>query len=129
MKDGAFKEIFSHFNDVENVLGTGSQGTIVYRGKYGQHEIAMKRVMKLASSADEQEILIMLQTDRHPNILKYFAKEEDKNFTYIGMELCEFNLATFVRDHELRQTMTTKTILQQTADGLNHLHQFNISMK
>ena len=126
---GTFKEIFKHFNDAENSLGTGSYGTIVYRGKFGEREIAIKRVLKSVSSAVEREISIMMKIDRHPNILKYFAKEEDENFIYIGTELCEGNLATFVQDktHNMRQKITTKEIFQQTADGLNYLHQMDIS--
>ena len=129
MKDRAFKEIFKHFNDAENSLGDGSYGTIVYRGRFGQREIAIKRVMKTVSKEVEREISIMMKIDRHPNILKYFAKEEDENFIYIGTELCELNLATFVQDksHNMRQKMTVNLILKQTADGLNHLHQLNIS--
>ena len=129
MKDGAFKEIFKHFNNAENSLGTGSYGTIVYRGRFGQREIAIKRVLKTVSKAVEREISIMMKIDRHPNILKYFAKEEDENFIYIGTELCELNLATFVQDqkHNMSQKMKVKLILSQTADGLNHLHQMNIS--
>ena len=129
VKDGAFKEIFKHFNDAENSLGDGSYGTIVYRGKFGQREIAIKRVLKTVSKAVEREISIMMKIDRHPNILKYFAKEEDENFIYIGTELCELNLATFVQNkiHNMRQKIAVNLILSQTADGLNHLHQLNIS--
>ena len=129
VKDGAFKEIFKHFNDVENSLGTGSYGTIVYRGRFGQREIAIKRVLKTISKEVEREISIIMKIDRHPNILKYFAKEEDENFIYIGTELCLGNLVTFIQDktHNMRQKITTKEIFQQTADGLNHLHQLNIS--
>ena len=128
MKDGAFKEIFKHFNDAENSLGDGSYGTIVYRGRFGPRDIAIKRVLKTISKVVEQEISIMMKIDRHPNILKYFAKEEDENFIYIGTELCELNLATFVQDkkNNMMQEMTVN-LIKQTADGLNHLHQLNIS--
>ena len=127
MEERPFKEIFEHFDDQANLLGTGSNHTRVYRGKFGLREIAIKRVLKTVSKAVEREISIMLQTDRHANILKYFAKEEDKNFIYIGTELCEGNLATFIKDSALRQKMAIKSILQQTAEGLNHLHQLSIS--
>ena len=85
--------------------------------------------MKTVSKEVERETSIMMQIERHPNILKYFAKEEDENFIYIGTELCELNLATFIQDksHNMRQKMTVNLILKQTADGLNHLHQLNIS--
>ena len=125
--DGAFRDIFKHFNDAGNLLGTGSYGTIVYRGKFGKREIAIKRVLKMVSRAVEREISVMLKIDRHPNILKYFAKEEDENFIYIGTELCECNLTTFVRDQGLRHKMTNQTILLQTAEGLNYLHTLEIS--
>ena len=129
VKNGVFKEIFTHFNDEENSLGDGSYGTIVYRGRFGPREIAIKRVLKTVSKAVEREISIMMKIDRHPNILKYFAKEEDENFIYIGTELCELNLATFVQDkiHNMRQKMAVNLILKQSVDGLNHLHQLNIS--
>ena len=129
MKDGAFKEIFEHFNDAENSLGTGSYGTIVYKGKFGQREIAIKRVLKIVSKEVEREISIMMKVDRHPNILKYFAKEEDEYFIYIGTELCELNLAIFVQNksHNMMQKMTVNLILKQAADGLSHLHQLSIS--
>ena len=129
VKDGAFKDIFKHFNDATNLLGTGSHGTIVYRGRFGPREIAIKRVLKTVSKEVEREISIMMKIDRHPNILKYFAKEEDEYFIYIGTELCKGNLATFVQDksHNMRQKITVNLILKQSADGLNHLHQFSIS--
>ena len=125
--DWAFNEIFDHFNDAQNALGTGSYGTIVYKGNLRGRNIAIKRVLKTVSKAVEREISIMIKIDRHPNILRYFAKEEDKNFIFIGTELCECNLTTFVRDQGFVQKMTAKTIMQQTAEGLNYLHQLHIS--
>ena len=124
-----FKDIFEHFDDEENSLGNGSQGTRVYRGMFQRRPIAIKRVMKTVSKVVEQEISIMLKINRHPNILQYFAYEEDENFIYIGTELCEGNLATFVQNksYNLKQKMTVNLILKQTADGLNHLHQLSIS--
>ena len=87
----------------------------------------IKKVLGDLTKSVKREISIMLKTDRHPNILRYFAKEEDENFIYIGTELCECNLATFIKDQGLRQKMETKTIFQQTADGLKHLHNLSIS--
>ena len=122
-----FENIFEHFNDEVNSLGTGSLGTRVYRGKFQRRPIAIKKVLRDLAKMVDREVSIMLKTDRHPNILRYFAKEEDKDFIYIGTELCEGNLATFIKDKNLRPKMPTKTIFQQTAEGLNHLHQLNIS--
>ena len=122
-----FREIFEHYNDRETSLGTGSNHTRVYKGMFQRRPIAIKRVVRDLAKIVDREISIMLQTDRHPNILKYFAKEETEDFIYIGTELCEANLATFIRNRSLRQKMATKTIFQQTAEGLNHLHHLSIS--
>ena len=121
-----YKEIFEHFDDVANSLGTGSNHTRVYKGMFQRRPIAIKRVVRDLAKMVDREISIMLQTDRHPNILKYFAREENKDFIYIGTELCEGNLAKFIKDQNLRQKMPTKSIFQQTAEGLRHLHQLSI---
>ena len=127
MEERPFEDIFEHFDDIENSLGTGSRATRVYRGLFQSRPIAIKRVVRDLTKKVEREILIMLQTDRHRNILRYFAKEETKDFIFIGTELCEYNLAKFVEDQDKRKNMATKTIFQQTADGLNHLHKLSIS--
>ena len=127
IEEHPFKEIFEHFNDQANSLGTGSQGTRVYNGIFRKRPIAIKRVNKDLAKIVDREVLTMLQTDPHLNILKYFAKEETEDFIYIGMELCEFNLATLVKDQGWRQKLAAKTILQQVAEGLKHLHQLSIS--
>ena len=129
VNDGEFEELFKHLNNEKNFLGTGSHGTIVYKGKLGGRQIAIKRVLKTVSKAVEREISIMMKIDQHPNILRYFAKEENKDFIYIGTELCECNLDKFIKDksHNLRQKIEPKTILHQTIKGLNHLHKLDIS--
>ena len=126
VEERPFENIFEHFDDLENSLGTGSQGTRVYKGKFQRRPIAIKRVIRDLKKKVDREVSIMLKTDRHPNILRYFAKEETKDFIYIGTELCEGNLATFIRDQSLRPKIPTKTIFQQTAEGLRHLHQLSI---
>ena len=127
MEKRPYKDIFEHFNDQANSLGTGSNHTRVYKGKFQRRPIAIKRVVRDLAKIVDREISIMLQTDRHPNILKYFAREETEDFIYIGIELCECNLSTFISDQEKRKKMATKTIFQQTAYGLRHLHKLSIS--
>ena len=89
VEEGAFEEIFKHYKDKE--LGTGSHGTIVYEGNFQGRPIAIKQVLKKLAATVDREISIMLKIDKHPNILRYFAKEVDENFFYIATELCECN--------------------------------------
>ena len=125
MEEQLFENIFMHFRDKQ--LGTGSHGTTVYRGKFSQREIAIKKVLKDYAKLVEEEISIMLKIDQHPNILRYFAKESDENFIYIGTELCECTLSTLVTDTSWSGKMKIPNILRQTTKGLRQLHEMNIS--
>eukprot|EP00960_Hanusia_phi_P038169 753310-Hanusia_phi.AAC.1 len=40
-----------------------------------------------------------MKADAHPNITRYFAKEEDGDFIYLALELCEASLASHVEEH------------------------------
>ena len=122
VEEVAFEERFKHYKDKE--LGTGSLGTIVYKGNFQRRPIAIKKVLK--SLSDNLEIEIMLQIPQHPNILRYFAKEEDQSFFYIATELCEGNLRKFIIEKSFIGKMKTKDILQQTVEGLNYLHMKDI---
>ena len=119
--------IFKHLK--ENELGSGSHETIVYKGKYGQRSIAIKKVLKTYSATVEREISTMMKTDRHPNILRFYGKEVDENFLYIGTELCECNLAEFIKDKDWRMKLEAVQIYEQSLKGLNYLHELKISNK
>ena len=123
VEEGAFAEIFKHNKDKE--LGTGAHGT-VYEGSFQGRPIAIKQVLRSFPTSLCREISIMKKIDQHPNILRYFAKEEDPNFFYIATELCEGNLRKFIEDENFMDKMETKDILQQTVEGLNYLHKNDI---
>ena len=125
MEDIAFRAVFKHFKD--EVMGYGSHGTKVYKGEFQQRPIAIKQVPKKSSKTVDRETSIMLQIDQHPNILRYFGKEVDEHCLYIGTELCECTLKELMTDKGFEQKLKTKEILQQTVEGLNHLHQLAIS--
>ena len=40
-----------------------------------------------------------MKADAHPNITRYFAKEEDGDFIYLALELCDASLASHVEEH------------------------------
>lgn len=112
---------------MKSELGRSSAGTIVYKGKLGDREIAIKRFKKMPLSNIEKEISVLLMTHSHPNILLYYAKEVDERYFFIGAEMCEYNLATFKTSNSWRQKMSINKILLQSVKGLKHLHKHNIS--
>lgn len=118
-----FGRNFVHFANEE--LGRGANGTFVYKGKFNDRPIAIKKVPKHQMEIVMKEISIILKND-HPNVLFYFGAEEDELHYYIGNELCKFNLTTFIEDQTWKGKISSKEILKQLTDGLNYLHGKNI---
>lgn len=42
------------------------------------------------------EIDLLIKADAHPSVVRYFAKEEDGDFVYLALELCETSLAALL---------------------------------
>ena len=119
-----YGSIFQH--DLPN-CNQNRADKIVYKGKFGDRDIAIKRVAKSYSASVEKEISVLLMNNSHLNILKYYAKEMEDNVFYIGAEFCEFNLTTLMGDESMKQKMLNTQNLQQLAQGLHFLHKNSIS--
>jgi serine/threonine protein kinase len=84
----------------ESILGTGSQGTVVYHGEYDGRHVAVKRLVKpfYGLAEAQKEIELLIDSDEHPNVLRYFAKEETDDFIYLALERCAGTLSDLVGD-------------------------------
>ncbi|XP_045036508.1 serine/threonine-protein kinase/endoribonuclease ire-1 [Daphnia magna] len=69
-------------------LGTGGFGS-VFKGKYKGRPVAVKRVLVQNCNRNEEEAMKQLN---HPNIVKLFHCESDKDFGYYALELCVASL-------------------------------------
>lgn len=59
--------------DASSVLGTGCQGTVVYKGKFDGREVAVKRVLTEFLPLVEREVELLRDSDDHPNVIRYFC--------------------------------------------------------
>ena len=66
--------------DREVLLGKGAYGSL-FLGKYGNRQVAVKRVSLHNVESDIEE-KALLQLD-HPNIVKLFYSESDEHFRYV----------------------------------------------
>jgi len=82
-----------------SILGHGSQGTIVYVGELDGRKVAVKRLLSTFVDVALGEVDLLMKADAHPNITRYFAKEEDGDFIYLALELCDTSLASHVEEH------------------------------
>jgi hypothetical protein len=125
------------------VLGTGSMGTVVYAGTFEGRPCAIKRMVKefFGSANAAQEIALLIQSDTHPNVLRYYAKDEDSSFIYLALEQCVGTIQDLVDGaaaaagigpngmpnplppHQIDDTIQ---ILLELMTGIAHLHQLRI---
>ena len=69
-----YREVGKLLIDLQDQLGKGGEGTI-YKGKFNSNDIAVK----CTTSSYEEDILV--KVDTHPNILRFYCKEKDEDFT------------------------------------------------
>uniref|UniRef100_A0A665UK89 Serine/threonine-protein kinase/endoribonuclease IRE1 n=1 Tax=Echeneis naucrates TaxID=173247 RepID=A0A665UK89_ECHNA len=111
----------------KEVLGHGAEGTIVYKGQFDNRPVAVKRILPECFSFADREVQLLRESDEHPNVIRYFCTERDRQFQYIAIELCAASLQEYVEKRDFnRHGLEPVMLLQQTMSGLAHLHSLNI---
>ncbi|XP_053564106.1 serine/threonine-protein kinase/endoribonuclease IRE1 [Bombina bombina] len=114
------------FNPRE-VLGHGAEGTIVYRGRFDNRDVAVKRILPECFSFADREVQMLRESDEYPNVIRYFCTEKDRQFQYIAIELCAATLQEYVEEKDFdRHGLEPIALLEQTMSGLAYLHSLNI---
>jgi len=124
----------------EEVLGFGGHGTVVYKGLLDSRKVAVKRMLKAYHASADREISLLIESDGHPNVVRYFLKEVRGDFVYLALELCDMslhdlivtlaarraNMINPVIDQPLSISPAMKRTLFQIASGVRHLHSLRI---
>lgn len=111
----------------KDVLGRGAGGTFVFRGQFEGRAVAVKRLLRECFSLVQREVQLLQESDRHPNVLRYFCTEQGPQFHYIALELCQASLQEYVESPDLdRWGLGPTMVLQQMMSGLAHLHSLHI---
>lgn len=116
----------------EFLLGYGSNGTAVYKGCFEGRAAAVKRTVKTHDTVEDNRELDMLRTVQHPNLVRYLCMEEDGNFRYLALELCECTLDryllsdSFACASQVLQKLPDLEICEQILCGLSYLHSLEI---
>nr|XP_027804520.2 serine/threonine-protein kinase/endoribonuclease IRE2 [Marmota flaviventris] len=111
----------------KDVLGRGAGGTFVFRGQFEGRAVAVKRLLRECFSLVRREVQLLQESDRHPNVLRYFCTERSPQFHYIALELCQASLQEYVENPDLgRWGLEPTMVLQQLTSGLAHLHSLHI---
>lgn len=54
--------------------------------------MAVKRLLRECFGLVQREVQLLQESDRHPNVLRYFCTEQGPQFHYIALELCPASL-------------------------------------
>ncbi|KAH7943235.1 hypothetical protein HPB52_006547 [Rhipicephalus sanguineus] len=114
--------------DTQDVIGRGCNGTFVFKGTFEKRPVAVKRILPDCISLASREVDLLRESDEHPNVVRYFCMEEDRQFCYIALELCEATLQDYVErpDSDDWGHLEPTTLLHQASSGLHHLHSLDI---
>ncbi|XP_029627132.1 serine/threonine-protein kinase/endoribonuclease IRE1 isoform X1 [Salmo trutta] len=112
--------------DLNQILGHGADGTIVYKGTFCDRSVAVKRIHVNFLKLAEREVQLLLEVDSHVNVVRYFWTGRDGQHQNIAIELCAASLKEYVKDNFNRHGLQPVEVLKQTMRGLAHLHSLKI---
>lgn len=114
----------------DDVIGLGSHGTVVFKGRFAGRPAAIKRMVMSFCDIASQEVNLLQESDDHPNVIRYYSQYQNPEFLYIALELCPCTLEQVIETpfkfQEMTDRMDPKDILKQMASGLKHLHMLGI---
>lgn len=80
----------------DELLGYGSHGTMVFRGTFDGRSVAVKRMLLEFYDLADNEIGLLQLHDTHPNVVRYFYKEDRGEFVLVVLELAKCTLQDFI---------------------------------
>ncbi|ORY54410.1 hypothetical protein LY90DRAFT_412463 [Neocallimastix californiae] len=112
--------------------GYGSHGTIVFKGTFQGRQVAVKRLLIDFYDIAAKEVQLLQESDDHPNVIRYFARETTDKFMYIAIELCMASLQDIIEKpnvelfSKIKSEMKPEKLLYQIISGIQHLHSLKI---
>lgn len=113
----------------DQVLGHGSNGTVVFAALLDGHPVAVKRVLAEYVSVVDREIELLRHADHHPNVIRYFYSERRGDFIFLVLERCVASLADIYRcgsAHPLLSRLRPVEVAREVVLGVQHLHSIGI---
>ena len=121
-------------------IGCGSNGTLVYEGRFESHPVAVKMIPKENFKGITRILIEIMGEDiineakilreyEHNNVIRYYLLDHDNRHVYLALELCKGNLAECIELGKPEKLLsgegrhiTKRHLLNGILDGLHYLH-------
>ena len=105
--------------------------SLVYQGKFEGRSVAIKRLLVDFYDIAHNEVQLLQDSDSHPNVIRYFYKEQSEKFLYVALELAPCSLYDVIEKRteeivSLRSRLKYQSVLYQIMQGLKFLHSLKI---
>ncbi|KAJ0818160.1 putative protein kinase IRE1 family [Helianthus annuus] len=120
------------------IIAKGSNGTVVFKGSYDRHMVAVKRLVKTHHDVVSREIQSLIVADQHQNIVRWYDTTRDGAFIYLSLEPCDCSLYDLIQNEmgylESFRLMKPNgypsrilsKLMRDICAGLVHLHKLKI---
>uniref|UniRef100_A0A672H7U4 non-specific serine/threonine protein kinase n=1 Tax=Salarias fasciatus TaxID=181472 RepID=A0A672H7U4_SALFA len=81
------------------------------RGQFDNRQVAVKRILPECFSFADREVQLLRESDEHPNVIRYFCTERDRQFQYIAIELCAASLQEVISSSLIHRDLKPHNIL------------------
>ena len=114
------------------VLGYGCLGSVVFAGTLDGRQVAVKRMLSTFYGVAQREVSLLISSDSHPNVVRYYSQEVEGEFIYVALELCACNLHDYIAQGSMGlsrigvPTLEGLKILRGIMSGLEHVHELHM---
>ena len=115
--------------EFKKLIGSGSSGTKVYEGLFKGNRVAVKKMDENYEEYIKREVsMLTMLGDKHENIVNYFCTETMDEYFFIALEICDLDCSKYFHSNndQLRKEIPVISVLRQTTEGIQFLHDNNI---
>ncbi|KAM0063969.1 putative protein kinase IRE1 family [Helianthus debilis subsp. tardiflorus] len=118
----------------EKEIANGSNGTVVFEGTFRGRNVAVKRIESAHSDVANREITLLMESDKHPNIIQFYGCVREGDFVYLSLERCVCNLYELVQGQiypdlwrsDGYPSFKLLKLMRGVVAGIAHLHDLKI---